>query len=159
MPEASPLAMHDRRKASIWTMIHPLFAIGQLLAFVVSVGLLIAYFRGAVAFEIVHVSVLVKIGLMIGAVLTGSLWEHDMYGYWWFAPEFLIEDVMTLIVFIFQLSYLAVRQFHPDFQAAVLLMLCIAYTVYLINVAQYIHRTQLQKKATAAARTQLKAAA
>lgn len=159
MPEASALAMHERRKASLWTMIHPLFAIGQLLAFFVSVGLLIGFFRGAVAFHIVHVSVLIKIGLMVGAVLTGSLWEHDMYGYWWFAPQFLIEDVMTLIVFIFQLSYLAVVQFHPDFQSAISMMLVLAYTVYLFNVAQYIHRTQLQKKNTAEARAHLKVAA
>jgi len=159
MPEASPLAMHDRRKASLWTMIHPVFAIGQLLAFFVSVGLLIGYFRGAVPFHVVHVSVLIKIGLMVGAVVTGSLWEHDMYGFWWFAPQFLIEDVMTLIVFIFQLSYLAVVQFHPDFEAAILMMLGLAYTVYSINVAQYIHRTQLQKQETAAARASLKVAA
>jgi len=159
MPEASALALHARRKASIWTMIHPLFAIGQLLAFLFSVGLLIGFFRGAVAFHIVHVSVLIKIGLMVGAVITGSLWEHDMYGYWWFAPEFLLEDVMTLIVFIFQLSYLAVVAFHPDFLAAIVMMLCIAYTVYVINVAQYIHRTQLQKQQTAAALARLTSAA
>ena len=159
MPEASPLAMHARRKASIWTMIHPLFAIGQLFAFFVSVALLIAYFRGAVPFHVVHLSVLVKIGLMVGAVVTGSLWEHDMYGFWWFAPDFLIEDVMTLIVFIFQVSYLAVVRFHPAFTAAIVMMLCLAYAVYSINVAQYIHRTQLQKQQTAAARAQLKVAA
>ncbi len=159
MPEASPLALHHRRRTSMWTMIHPLFAIGQLLAFFVSVGLLIGFFRGAVAFHIVHVSVLIKIGLMVGAVVTGSLWEHDMYGFWWFAPEFLLEDVMTLIVFVFQLSYLAVVAFHPDFLAAIVMMLCIAYTVYVINVAQYIHRTQVQKQETATARQQLKAAA
>ena len=40
------------------------------MAFVVSVGCLVAYFVGAVPFHVVHVSVLVKIGLMVGAVLT-----------------------------------------------------------------------------------------
>ena len=151
MPEASALAVRDRRKASIWTMIHPLFAIGQMFAFFVSVGYLVAFFRGAVAYEAVHISVLVKIGLMFGAVLTGSFWEHDVFGYWWFAPEFLLEDVMTLIVFVFQLAYLAVVAFHRDFMPAVLLMLGLAYTVYAINVAQYIHRTQRQKQETQAA--------
>jgi 3-vinyl bacteriochlorophyllide hydratase len=159
MPEASALAVRDRRKASIWTMIHPLFAIGQLLAFFVSVGYLVAYFRGAVSYEAVHVSVLVKIGLMVGAVLTGSFWEHDVFGYWWFAPEFLLEDVMTLIVFMFQVAYLAVVAFHRDLMPAVLLMLGIAYTVYAINVAQYIHRTQLQKRETHAAEKMLGIAA
>jgi len=159
MSQASALAVRDRRKASIWTVIHPLFAIGQLLAFFVSVGFLVAYFRGAVSYEAVHVSVLAKIGLMVGAVLTGSFWEHDVFGYWWFAPEFLLEDVMTLIVFMFQLAYLAVVAFHRDLMPAVLLMLGIAYTVYAINVAQYIHRTQLQKQETQAAEKMLGIAA
>lgn len=159
MPEASALAARDRRKASIWTIIHPLFAIGQMLAFFVSVGYLVAYFRGAVSYDAVHVSVLVKIGLMIGAVLTGSFWEHDMFGYWWFAPEFLLEDVMTLIVFIFQLAYLTVVAFHRDLMPAVLLMLGLAYTVYAVNVAQYIHRTQRQKNETQAAEKMLRIAA
>jgi 3-vinyl bacteriochlorophyllide hydratase len=159
MSQASALAVRDRRKASIWTVIHPLFAIGQLLAFFVSVGFLVAYFRGAASYEAVHVSVLAKIGLMVGAVLTGSFWEHDVFGYWWFAPEFLLEDVMTLIVFMFQLAYLAVVAFHRDLMPAVLLMLGIAYTVYAINVAQYIHRTQLQKQETQAAEKMLGIAA
>ncbi len=146
MPEAGPHSVRIRRAASIWTTIHPLFAIGQLLAFFVSVGLLIAYFRGAVPFSVVHMSVLVKIGLMVGAVVTGSLWEHDVFGWWWFAPEFLAEDVMTLIVFIFQVSYILMTWLHPNEMRPILTILCLAYTVYVANVAQYIHKTQQMKK-------------
>ncbi|MBD5636166.1 MAG: hypothetical protein IAI49_16985 [Candidatus Eremiobacteraeota bacterium] len=149
-----------RREASIWTLIHPLFAIGQLLAFVVSVSLFVAYFRGAVSFHAVHVSVLVKIGLMLGAVVTGACWERDVFGYWWFAPEFLFEDVMTVIVFITQMSYLAVVFFHPADMSVILGVLGAAYAVYLANVAQYIHRTQTRKKEAELAKVppQLKAA-
>jgi 3-vinyl bacteriochlorophyllide hydratase len=156
---AGPLAVRERRAASVWTMIHPLFAIGQLLAFLVSVGLLIAFARGAVPFHTVHVSVLVKIGLMVGAVITGSLWERDVFGFFWFAPEFLFEDVMTLIVFIFQMSYLAMVALHPDRLNAIIGMLCVAYAVYLANVAQYIHRTQRDKQRAVAEQQQLKRAA
>jgi 3-vinyl bacteriochlorophyllide hydratase len=146
MPEAGPYAVRTRRAASIWTKVHPLVAIGQLLAFLVSVGLIAAYFLHAVPFSVVHVSVLVKIGLMVGAVVTGSLWEHDVFGWWWFAPEFLSEDVMTLIVFIFQLSYILMTWLHPNEMRPILTVLALAYTVYLANVAQYIHKTQQMKK-------------
>lgn len=147
MPQLAQGVMLERRAASVWTKIHPIFALGQLLAFLVSVGCLIAYFLGAVPFHVVHVSVLVKIGLMVGAVLTGSFWEHDIYGFWWFAPDFLMEDVMTLIVFITQVSYLCVVALHPDRITAIVVILCFAYTVYLANVAQYIHKTQRAKQA------------
>ena len=159
MPKPGALLLRDRRAASIWTMIHPLFAIGQLLAFLVSVGLLVAYLRHGVSFHAVHVSVLTKIGLMVGAVVTGSLWERDMFGYWWFAPEFLFEDVMTLIVFIMQLSYVLMVYTHPDNMQAIIGILILAYAVYLANVAQYIHRTQRQKKEAAAAEARLRKAA
>jgi 3-vinyl bacteriochlorophyllide hydratase len=149
MAESGPMSVSDRRRASIWTLIHPLFAIGQLLAFFVSVGLFVAYLRGSVPFHVVHVSVLVKVGLMVGAVLTGAFWERDVFGYWWFAPEFLFEDVMTLIVFITQLTYLAMVFFHPHMMNAIIGILAVAYLVYIGNVAQYIHRTQARKKETA----------
>lgn len=151
MPEAGPHSARSRRAASIWTKIHPLFAIGQLVAFLVSVALLIAYFRHAVPFSVVHVSVLIKIGLMVGAVITGALWEHDVFGWWWFAPEFLAEDVMTLIVFIFQMSYLLMTWLHPNEMRPILTILCLAYVVYVANVAQYIHKTQQLKKQPASA--------
>ncbi len=146
MPEAGLHSVRVRRAASLWTKIHPLFAIGQLFAFLVSVGLIVGFSRHAVPFHVVHVSVLVKIALMVGAVITGSLWEHDVFGWWWFAPEFLAEDVMTLIVFIFQVSYLLMTWLHPGEMRPILVILGLAYTVYLANVAQYIHKTQQLKK-------------
>jgi 3-vinyl bacteriochlorophyllide hydratase len=155
MPDSGPLAVRARRTASIWTFIHPVFALGQLIAFLVSVALLIGYFAHAVPFHVVHISVLVKIGLMVGAVVTGSLWERDVYGFYWFAPEFLFEDVMTLIVFIFQMTYLAMVFVHPGSQGVIVGVLCFAYAVYLGNVAQYIHRTQRMKKETAEAEATL----
>ncbi len=145
MPDPREQAVRIKRAASKWTLIHPIFALGQLLAFFVSVGFLIAYFRGGASYHDVHVTVLIKIGLMVGAVITGSLWEHDVFGYWWFAPEFLAEDVMTLIVFIFQVSYLAMVWLHPDRMYAVIGILVVAYAVYAANVAQYIHKTQRAK--------------
>jgi 3-vinyl bacteriochlorophyllide hydratase len=155
--EARTLAVRAKRSKSVWTIVHPLFAIGQLFAFFVSVGMLAAYFRGAVDFHAVHISVLVKIGLMVGAVVTGALWEHDVFGYYWFAPDFLFEDVMTLVVFIFQLSYLAMVLFHPSDMSAILMMLICAYIVYAGNVAQYIHRTQNDKKKALAAQARVDA--
>jgi 3-vinyl bacteriochlorophyllide hydratase len=135
-----------RRSRSLWTTVHPIFAIGQLLVFLVSVSLLIAYFFGAVSYHVVHISVLIKIALMVGALVTGALWEKDVYNYWWFAPEFITEDVMTLLVFVSQMAYLAMYYTHQSDPRSALLLLCLAYAIYLANVAQYIHRTQQMKK-------------
>ncbi len=133
--------MIARREASVWTKIHPIFAIGQLLAFFVSVGLLIGYFRGAVSIDVVHQSVLFKVALMVGAIVTGALWEKDVFGMYWFASEFLGEDTMTVNVFILHIGYLAMAIAHPENITAQIGTLIVAYTVYIANVAQYILRT------------------
>ncbi len=131
-------AIRERRDASIWTAIHPIFAIGQLGVFLVSLVLLGLYFAHDVPFLTVHVSVLTKIAFMIGAVITGSLWEHDVFGKWWFAHEFFIEDVMTLNVFLLHIGYLVVVYAWPENTRAILAMLGMAYAVYGLNVGQYI---------------------
>jgi 3-vinyl bacteriochlorophyllide hydratase len=86
----------------------------------------------------VHLSVLTKIAFMIGAVITGSLWEHDVYGRWWFAHEFFVEDVMTANVFALHVAYLISYYAFPQHMTATLTLLGIAYAVYGLNVAQYI---------------------
>jgi 3-vinyl bacteriochlorophyllide hydratase len=133
--------VRTRRAASVWTRIHPIFALGQLGAFLVSVGFLIAYWLGAASFAAVHESVLIKIALMIGAIVTGALWEHDVFGWYWFAPEFFFEDAMTVNVFLLHLGYLAIVYTEPGNYTSALQMLSIAYVVYVGNVAQYVWRT------------------
>jgi len=133
--------MVARRSASLWTRIHPVFALAQLAAFFVSVGLLIAYFRGAVSFDVVHQSVLIKVALMAGAIVTGALWEKDVFGKYWFAPEFMGEDTMTVNVFILHIAYLVMAVIHPENIVAQIGTLIMAYTVYIANVAQYVLRT------------------
>ena len=131
-------AIQARRNASVWTLIHPVFAIGQLGVFLVSVVLLGLFFTHDVSFRTVHLSVLIKIAFMIGAIVTGSLWEHDVYGKWWFAHEFFIEDVMTLNVFLLHIGYLVTVYALPGNLRASVAMLGLAYLIYGLNVSQYI---------------------
>jgi 3-vinyl bacteriochlorophyllide hydratase len=140
-----------RRSASVWTRIHPIFALGQLGAFVVSVGFLGAYFAGWVNFAAVHESVLIKIALMIGAIVSGALWEHDVFGPYWFAPEFFFEDAMTVNVFLLHIGYLVIVYTEPGNLDKAILMLGLAYLVYLANVVQYIWRTHKMGVDTGAA--------
>ncbi|GAC1537296.1 MAG: hypothetical protein NVS2B17_09790 [Candidatus Velthaea sp.] len=138
----------ERRAASVWTKIHPLFAIAQLVTFLISVVLLVQYFRGGVGYHTVHLSVLIKVALMLGASVTGALWEKDVFGKYWFAPEFLGEDVMTVNVFILHFAYLVMAYTHPDQVRLVVGTLMLAYGVYSVNVLQYVLRTAHMTKKT-----------
>ncbi len=134
----SPGAIAARRAATIWTKIHPPFAFAQLAAWVVSLILLGFFFAGRLPFAVVQTSVLVKISLMAGAVVTGSFWERAVYGYWWFAPEFFLEDLFTYTVALFQIGYLIVYYSAPDNLSANVAVLLVTYFAYAVNVAQYV---------------------
>lgn len=130
--------VEERKDASLWTRIHPIFAIGQLGVFVVSVVLLSLYALHLVPFTAVYLSVLLKIILMLGAIVTGSLWEHDVYGEWWFAAEFFVEDVMTLNVFLLHVGVVVWYFAQPYRLGPIAGLLVFAYVIYMINVAQYL---------------------
>ena len=134
----SPAAIAARRAATIWTKIHPPFAFAQLAAWVVSLILLAFFFAGRVSFDVVQTSVLIKISLMAGAVVTGSFWERAVYGYWWFAPAFFVEDLFTYTVALFQIGYLIVYYSAPENLSANVAVLLVTYFAYAVNVAQYI---------------------
>lgn len=131
-------SVQERRDASIWTRIHPVFAIGQLGVFIVSVALLALYALHLAPFAAVYLSVLLKIGFMIGAIVTGSLWEHDVFGEWWFAEEFFVEDVMTVNVFLLHVGVIVMFFNLPGQMGAVAGLLVFAYVIYSINVGQYL---------------------
>ncbi len=130
--------IQERREASRWTRVHPIFAIGQLGVFLVSVVLLVMYLLHAMPFAAVYLSVLLKIACMVGAIVTGSLWEHDVFGPWWFADEFFIEDVMTVNVFLLHVGVIVAYFLQPADMRLVIALLVFAYVVYGLNVAQYI---------------------
>jgi 3-vinyl bacteriochlorophyllide hydratase len=146
-------AIQERREASLWTRIHPIFAIGQVGVFLVSAVLFGLYFLHVVPFNTVFLSVLLKMVFMIGAIVTGALWEHDVYGQWWFASDFFIEDVMTLNVFLLHGLFFTVAYAWPSNLNATLSMLGVAYSVYGINVVQYVARNHGNRKHDAATAT------
>jgi 3-vinyl bacteriochlorophyllide hydratase len=130
--------VQERRDASVWTRIHPIFAIGQLGVFIVSAALLLLFALHLVPFTAVYLSVLLKIVLMVGAIVTGSLWEHDVFGEWWFAEEFFVEDAMTLNVFWLHVAVVVMYFSMPANLSAVTGLLVFAYVIYTLNVAQYL---------------------
>jgi 3-vinyl bacteriochlorophyllide hydratase len=144
--ENSEQAIAQRRADTIWTRIHPPFAFAQLAVCIVSVGLICLFFAGRISFGIVHDSALLKIALMAGAVITGSLWERAVYGYWWFAPQFFLEDLLTYVVALFQIGYLVVYYHAPNDLAANVSVLIVSYLAYVVNVTQYVLKHRIARR-------------
>ena len=71
-------------------------------------------------------------------MVTGSLWEKDVYGVYLFAPAFYWEDVVSMAVLALHTAYL-VALFTDALDARALMYLALAaYATYVINAAQFV---------------------
>ena len=140
-----------RRDETRWTMVQGLLAPVQFLIFIVSLVLVLRYLRTGEGFEAATASVIAKTAALYTIMVTGSLWEHAVFGRYLFAPAFFWEDAVSMVVIALHTAYLATLIWPgvtPGTQMAVALA---AYGLYVVNAAQYIvklRRARLERAAT-----------
>ena len=131
-------AERERRDASPWTWVQGLLAPLQFLAFAISLFLVLRYLYDGQGLAAATVSVLVKTVLLYSIMITGSLWERDVFGKYLFARPFFWEDVVSMLVIALHTAYLAalLGSWLPARQ--LMLLALAAYASYVINAAQFL---------------------
>lgn len=131
-------AERRRRDASPWTVVQGVLAPLQFLVFLVSVALVLRYLATGQGLALATVSVVLKTGILYLIMITGSIWEHDVFGKWLFAPAFFWEDVVSMLVLALHTAYLVALfgdLLEPPGQMLVALA---AYVAYLVNAFQFL---------------------
>lgn len=127
-----------RRDSSPWTMVQAILAPLQFLVFLVSLGLVLrALMTGEGAFA-ANVSIILKTLLLYTIMVTGSLWEKDVFGKYLFAPAFFWEDAVSFIVIALHTAYLVCLLTGALSESGLLLLALVAYAAYVINAAQFL---------------------
>ena len=127
-----------RRDASGWTIVQGVLAPVQFLAFLVSLGLVLRYLATGEGLALATTSVVIKTLLLYAIMVTGSLWEHDVFGRYLFARPFFWEDVFSMLVLALHTAYLyslATGSLAPREQMFLALG---AYAAYLVNATQFL---------------------
>jgi 3-vinyl bacteriochlorophyllide hydratase len=127
-----------RRDNSKWTVVQGVLAPLQFLAFLVSAVLVIKYLVTGSGFTAATVSVVVKTLLLYTIMITGSIWEREVFGRYLFAPAFFWEDFVSMFVLALHSTYLYALLFgtlHARYQMYVALL---AYAAYLVNATQFL---------------------
>ena len=88
-------AERQRRDSSRWTMVQAVLAPLQFFIFLVSLGLVIRTLLTGEGTFAAHSSILLKTFALYTIMVTGSLWEKDVFGQYLFAPAFFWEDVVS----------------------------------------------------------------
>jgi len=131
-------AERRRRDSSPWTLVQAILAPLQFLVFLVSLGLVLrALLTGEGAFA-ANVSIILKTLLLYTIMVTGSLWEKDVFGKYLFADAFFWEDAVSFIVIALHTAYLVCLLTGSLSESALLVLALVAYAAYVINAAQFL---------------------
>jgi len=147
-----------RRDASRWTLVQGILAPLQFLVFLVSLVLVARFLLTGEGLAAATTSVVVKTIALYTIMVTGSLWEHDVFGQYLFAPAFFWEDVVSMAVIALHTAYLFAL--IGDWLAPrVLMMLALAaYVTYVVNGAQFVLKLRQARLGARAVGTELQAA-
>jgi len=129
-----------RRDSTPWTMVQGILAPIQFLIFLVSLFLVVRYLDTGEGLEIATASIVVKTVALYAIMITGCIWEREVFGRYLFAPAFFWEDLISMIVMALHTAYLYYFIFGGlDVQGLMHLALA-AYATYVVNAAQYIFK-------------------
>ncbi len=110
----------------------------QFLVFLVSLGLVLRFLATGEGQTAATVSIVVKTLVLYTIMVTGSLWEKDVYGVYLFAPAFYWEDVFSMAVLALHTAYLvALATGWLDARGQMMLALA-AYATYVVNAGQFL---------------------
>jgi 3-vinyl bacteriochlorophyllide hydratase len=151
----SPLyteAERARRDASRWTLVQGILAPIQFLVFLVSVGLVLRYLGTGEGLSVATTSVVVKTFVLYTIMITGAIWEKEVFGVYLFARPFFWEDVFSMLVIALHSAYLVALVTGMLSPREQMLLALAAYTTYVINAAQFLLKlraARLQRESVA----------
>jgi 3-vinyl bacteriochlorophyllide hydratase len=135
-----------RRDASIWTLVQGVLAPIQFLVFLISLGLVLRYLATGDGFGWATGSIVVKTLVLYTIMVTGAIWERDVFGRYLFAKAFFWEDVFSMLVLALHTTYLIAlfsRSVDPERQMWIALA---AYATYIINATQFVLKLRAARK-------------
>lgn len=131
-------AERRRRDASRWTLVQGILAPVQFVVFLVSLALVLRYLGTGAGLAAATLSVVAKTLVLYTIMVTGSIWEKEVFGRWLFARPFFWEDVFSMLVLALHTAYLAAL-FTGWLESRQQMYLALAaYATYLINAAQFL---------------------
>jgi 3-vinyl bacteriochlorophyllide hydratase len=150
---ASPLYTPEerrRRDASPWTIVQAALAPLQFAIFLVSLGLVVRYLATGEGLAAATMSVVVKTVALYAIMITGSIWEREVFGRYLFARPFFWEDVFSILVLALHTLYLVALACGALSAHNLMLVALAAYATYVINATQFLLKLRAARRGQAA---------
>lgn len=126
-----------RRDASPWTIVQGVLAPLQLIVCLVSAWLVVRYLRTGLGETAATISVVTKTLVLYAIMITGAIWEREVFGRYLFAASFFWEDVVSMLVIALHTAYLVALVFGLLDTRELMWLALAAYTSYVLNALQF----------------------
>jgi len=141
-----------RRDATVWTTVQAILAPLQFLVFLVSLALVVRYLMTGHGEMLATVSIVVKTMILYAIMITGSIWEKEVFGKYLFAEAFFWEDVVSMLVMVLHTAYLVALLFDLGTTTQQMWLALAAYASYVINAVQFVWKLRCARLQAAAAK-------
>lgn len=135
-----------RRDQSRWTIVQGVLAPVQFGVFLASLALVMRYLLTGDGFELANASVVVKTVALYTIMVTGSIWEKEVFGVYLFARPFFWEDVFSMLVLALHTAYLAALITGALDARALMFLALAAYASYVINAGQFLLKLRAARR-------------
>lgn len=134
-----------RRDASPWTIVQGILAPIQFLIFLVSLALVLRFLLTGEGWLAATVSVVIKTIALYTIMVTGSIWEREVFGRYLFARPFFWEDVFSILVLALHTAYLVALAAAVDARQQMFIALA-AYAAYVVNATQFLLKLRAARR-------------
>jgi 3-vinyl bacteriochlorophyllide hydratase len=146
-------AERARRDASRWTVVQGVLAPLQFVVMLASVVLVLRFLATGEGLGWATASIVVKTLLLYTIMVTGSIWEKEVFGRWLLAPAFFWEDVVSLGVIALHTAYLVALGSGTPGPRGQMAIALVAYGVYSVNAVQFLAKLRAARRDEAARRS------
>ena len=143
-----------RRDRSKWTLVQGILAPVQFVIFLVSLYFVIRFLITGQGEFAANVSIVIKTLILYTIMITGSIWEKEVFGKYLFAPAFYWEDVFSMLVLALHTAYLIAFTFGFLEPRALMALALSAYLAYVINAAQFLWKLRQARLQESSQRTE-----
>jgi 3-vinyl bacteriochlorophyllide hydratase len=135
-----------RRDATKWTLVQGILAPVQFLVFLISLFLVLRYLSTGEGFGIATASIVIKTLVLYTIMITGSIWEREVFGVYLFAHAFFWEDVFSFLVLTLHTAYLVMLFAGLGDPQQQMLVALAAYASYVINATQFVLKLRAARR-------------
>ncbi len=133
------------RDASPWTLVQGILAPVQLVICIISIALVLRYLGTGEGYMAATVSILIKTLALYTIMVTGAIWEKEVFGQYLLAEPFFWEDVVSFAVIALHTLYV-VALFAGFMTAQQLMVLAlVAYAIYIVNALQFLWKLRMAR--------------